>query len=134
MAKIGFSQGADTIVTNLNIKASTVYSVAARAKLLENPAHFVAYVKLFNTIRSTTPADNANVNIDTIPTLLISEFYKFLIETPYLRTQFEDFQTSVQSKRNTNNYLDGLLDAIDLFFTQSAAAIISSGKRLITGN
>jgi hypothetical protein len=125
-----YSQGADTIVTNLNLRAGTIKIIAASFPVQQST--MVIYKKWGDAFKVNNPNDNANVNIDTIRTTTLALVYQALLGLPAGLTEVEDyindFKTSITSKRSSNAYLDQLCDALEELFTSSMADLKSKGS------
>ena len=125
-------QGADTIVTSLQLKAGTIKLIAGASQFL-NEDNIHAFLKWNSYFRANSPADNANVTIDTAYTVQVAKAYDVLLNLQAGLTEASgyilDFKTSVQSKRTTNSYLDQLMDAIELSFTTNANVLLTVGQQ-----
>ncbi len=98
-----------SIITNLQLKAKTVRGVEVISRVFIDDKSFNAYLKWYNYFKANNPNDNANVTIDTIPTLMLSEIYgRVLFDVRYGEI-VDDLQQSTTSKRTTNSYLDSLM-------------------------
>lgn len=125
---------ADTIVTNLNVKASVLNTVATFLKGNDDVRALNALLKFSVEYRDgTIPNDNANVNIDTVYTDVLIIMYGFLRENVHMQTAFSDFASDITSKRNTNSRLDAGCDLIDTGFSARATAIAVAGKKYLVG-
>lgn len=127
-----FAQGEDTIVTSLQLKAGTIKLIAGASQFL-NEDNIHAFLKWNSYFRANSPADNANVTIDTAYTVQVAKAYDVLLNLPAGLTEASgyilDFKTSVQSKRTTNSYLDQLMDAIELSFTTNSNVLLTAGQQ-----
>lgn len=130
----GKAQGADTIVINLNLRYSTIKTLANQVKISDVGKYFKVFTKWSATIKGgTEPADNANVQVDTIHTLLVVSLYEFLNANPSLKVALNDFKTSITSKRNTNSYLDSLCTATETRYSNMEADLKTYGRKLLLG-
>lgn len=127
--KYSNAQGADTLVTNLNLRSGTIQYIIGLG-ITENI--LPAYIKWNSTFRGTNPADNANVNIDTVYTTVIADAYRRLIALPQGYTEansyITDMKASLASKRATNLFLDQLMDAIEAEYTSSSIGLKNNGN------
>lgn len=128
-----FSQG-DTIVTNLNVRASVVETFIKTIKNSNEIIYINAFVKYVEEYRDgSAPSGNQNVNIDTIHTEVLVTIYRELRFNPLTQTAFTNFATDILSKRATNALLDFGCDAIDESFTSDAGLIQTSGRNILLG-
>lgn len=130
---LGMSQGADTIVINLNLKYKTIKCLAERTKNSPTEIFFKVFLKWRTTIRSSEPSDNSNVQTDTIHTVVVADMYEFLMGTPILKDALTEFKSSITSKRNTNSYLDSLCTAIEARYLAAEEVLKATGRRLLLG-
>jgi hypothetical protein len=125
---------ADTIVTNLNIKSSVIKTVMAKLELGTDVKHLNTFLKYVPDYRDgSIPADNANVNIDTVYTEVLVLMYERLRNDVFTQTAFSDFAADIISKRNTNALLDAGCDAVDAAFIAQVAILPAVGLKRLVG-
>lgn len=119
-------------ITSLQLKAGTIKLLASRALVSGDTSILKVFYKWRSQFINSPPAnDNSNVTIDSAQTVVVYWMYQNLLNLPgglvKVTDYINDFTTSIQSKRNANNYLDSLCDAIELFYTNQMADYKASG-------
>lgn len=127
---IGMSQ--DNIVTNLQLRARTIKLLAASALKSEDTSLVKTFFAWNVQFKTNNPNDNANVTIDSALTTDVARMYELLLLLPAALTEVEDFlgdfKTSIQSKRNTNAYLDLLCDGLESYYTGQLNRLKAEGE------
>lgn len=124
----------DTLVTNLNLKGLTVKNIAGILYGKQDYKFSRAFSKFSSDyMDGSQPNDNANVNIDSIHTVVLIECYRELRFNALTSAEFDAFATDILSKRATNNLLDAECDLVDANYTAEKAARTSSGHSLLIG-
>lgn len=131
---MGLSQDS-TVVEDLQLRARTIKLLAASA-LKSDDSTFVKTFLAWNTqFKTNNPNDNANVTIATARTIDIARMYEMLLQLPAGLNEVEDFvgdfRTSIQSKRNSNSYLDRLLDGIEANYVTILTRMKSESEALL---
>jgi hypothetical protein len=121
-------------ITNFNLKAGTIRLTLSTLRIDQ-----VTAVTLFkwNAGLASNPGDNANVQIDSIPTTTVASIYSLLMDYPSGLVKhadfINDFRTSIQSKRNANSYLNFLCTIVETFYTNKYTDMRSTGDRIGRG-
>lgn len=127
------SYSQDSIVTNLNIRASVVNTIVTMLNL-NDVNHLNAFIKFADTYRDgSEPIGASNVNIDTIYTSVLVFLYEKLRYDVLSQTAFTNFATDITSKRAVNADLDGGCDDIDIEFDAQVLNRASFGRKLLIG-
>lgn len=119
-------------ITSLQLKAGTIKLLASRALVSGDTSILKVFYKWRSEFINSPPAnDNANVTIDSAKTVVVFWMYQNLLNLPAglsnVSDFITDFTTSIQSKRNTNSYLDALCDEIELLYVNQLADYKASG-------
>ncbi len=120
-------------VSNLQLKAKTIKALAIPAKSFTVGTFFDAYLKWFTHFKANIPNDNANVTIDTIPTIMVAALYDIALFDVRYSTIVADLQTSLISKRSSDSELDTLCTASEAKLAQMIADNILEGNKILTG-
>jgi hypothetical protein len=120
-------------VLNLQLKAKTIKALAIPSRSFTQGTFFDAYIKWFTHFKTNLPNDNANVNIDSIPMIMVAALYDITLFDIKYKTILDDFQTSLISKRNIDSVLDDLCSASEDKLTQMIADNILEGNKLLSG-
>lgn len=102
------AQSGDSLVTNLQLKAGTIRTIAPVAQKMNIDYSLKAFTKWYANLKASNPSNNANVTIDSIPTLMIATLYEIVLFDVKYANVLQDIETAVNSKRNSNELLDAL--------------------------
>ncbi len=119
-------------ITSLQLKAGTIKLLASRALVSGDTSILKVFYKWRTQFINSPPAnDNSNVTVDSAKTVVVFWMYQNLLNLPAGLSEvsnfINDFTTSIQSKRNANNYLDALCDAIELEYVNQLADYKAQG-------
>jgi hypothetical protein len=120
-------------VLNLQLKAKTIKALAVPSRSFTQGTFFDAYIKWFTHFKANLPNDNANVSIDSIPTIMIAALYDIALFDVKYSTILDDLQTSLISKRGIDSELDGLCTASEAKLQQMIDDNILEGNKILTG-
>jgi hypothetical protein len=132
-ASSGFamSQSGNSLVTNLQLKAGTIRTIAPVARGLNERYSINAFIKWYNQIKAVNPSDNANVTVDSIPTLMVARIYEIsLFDVKYDDVR-SDISSALTSKRATNTLLDALCTAAEAALTRVKTEEKNKGTDLL---
>lgn len=115
-------------VTSLQMKVSTWKAIGVQFRNIQDSTTTAAFVKVFNSFKSK-PNDNSNLTLDSIPTLSLVLLYEVLLFNVGYAGALDDFQQSIQPKRNTNALLDARCDELEARFVALEANNILAGGR-----
>lgn len=126
-----------TLITNLQLKGGTIKIITSLMYGSPDTAISNTFQKWrADYIDGSPPNDNANVTISTTKTTTVAYIYSLLLQMTAGFTEVEDvigdFKTSINSKRNTNTYLDRLCNTLENGFTADLATIKSKGLQLLS--
>lgn len=128
-----FSQDS-TWVENWQLQAGTWRTIAEDFKSNAQFTDFISFIKIFNSFKAANHSDNAPVNLDSIPTVMVAILYeKVLFDVAY-GDILSNFQSSLTSKRNNNSFLNRLCNALEARLTSIRSGKKAAGNKLLTGN
>jgi hypothetical protein len=125
---IAISSYSQNWVTNLQMQVGTWKAIGVPFRNIQDSSTTASFVKVFNLFK-TKPNNNANVTLDSIPTLSLVFLYEYVLFNIGYSSVLLDFQTSIQPKRVTNALLDARCDELEARLSSvEANNIISGGK------
>jgi hypothetical protein len=110
------------------MKVSTWKAVGVPFRGIQDSTTTSAFVKVFNSFKAK-PNDNSNLSLDSIPTLSLVLLYEVLLFNIGYAAALDDFQQSIQPKRNTNELLDARCDELEARYATLEASNILNGGR-----
>lgn len=126
-----YAQSGDSLVTNLQLKAGTIRTIAPVAKNIDARYSMKAFVKWYNQIKSSNPSDNANVTVDSIPSVMIAAIYDIVLFDVKYEDVLSDISGALTSKRATNSLLDVLCTASEARKTAYKLSAKTEGTELL---
>lgn len=125
------------MVTNLQMRAKTIQVLAKFMKDSTTNSHFNVFIAWVDEFRDgNAPNENANVTTASLPETAVAAMYDYLLRQPQGLSESEDlddFQTSIQSHRNTNPTLDELCTALETSYSSGYTFIKDEGRTLLLG-
>lgn len=125
------AQSGDSLVTNLQLKAGTIRTIAPVVKHLDTRYSLKTFVKWYNQIKASNPSDNANVTVDSISSVTIATIYEITLFDVKYEDVVSDISGALTSKRATNTLLDALCTAAEARKTAYKLAPKNEGTELL---
>lgn len=125
------AQSGDSLVTNLQLKAGTIRTIAPVAKTIDTRYSLKTFVKWYSQIKASNPSDNANVTVDSISSVMIATIYEITLFDVKYEDVVSDISGALISKRATNTLLDALCTAAESRKTAYKAAPKNEGTELL---
>lgn len=126
-----YAQSGDSLVTNLQLKAGTIRTIAPVVKHLDTRYSLKTFVKWYNQIKASNPSDNANVTVDSISSVTIATIYEITLFDVKYEDVVSDISGALTSKRATNTLLDALCTAAEARKTAYKLAPKNEGTELL---
>lgn len=132
ISTISYSQysSADSLITGWQLQAGTWRTIAEDFKLNSQFRDIPAFAKIFGNFKSNVHSDNANVTLDSISTVMVVFLYERVLFDIEYGDILDDFQSSLTSKRNTNDMLDDKCDELDARLTERRNGRKEKGRKI----
>lgn len=123
---IGINAYSQDWVTNLQMQVGTWKAVGITFRGITDSATISSFNKVYASMK-TKPNNEANMTLDSIPTLSLVLLYETILFNVGYSSVLSDFQTSIQSKRNTNALLDARCDELEARLATLESQNIANG-------